>query len=133
MADEPLLSMCHLQDRKYAPALLVTATAERISRDETCDRFRTELDAVWHAHPRSSIILDLHEVQYISNVFLSVLVAVRKQLLAAGGRLVLCNLAPQVLDVFLVTRLASPSGKPPAVFAAAPDLESALKLLQRMG
>ena len=51
------------------------------------------------------MLLDLGNVKYVSSALLGALVGLHKELLAAGRRLILRNLRPQVLEVFLVARL----------------------------
>jgi anti-anti-sigma factor len=51
------------------------------------------------------LLLDFGNVAYLSSTALGLLLRLRKALHARGGRLTLCNLAPQVYEVFEVTRL----------------------------
>jgi anti-sigma B factor antagonist len=49
--------------------------------------------------------LDFGNVTYLNSSALGLLLRLRKALHARGGRLLLCHLAPQVYEVFKVTRL----------------------------
>jgi anti-anti-sigma factor len=51
------------------------------------------------------LLLDFGNVAYLSSSALGLLLRLRKALHARGGRLTLCNLAPQVYEVFEVTKL----------------------------
>ena len=53
----------------------------------------------------SELLLDLQNVRYVTSTGLTVLLALRRRLHAAGGRLSLCNPSPQVAQVLDVTRL----------------------------
>jgi anti-anti-sigma factor len=53
----------------------------------------------------SELLLDLQNVRYMTSTGLTVLLALRGKLHAAGGRLSLCNPSPQVVEVLDVTRL----------------------------
>jgi anti-sigma B factor antagonist len=49
--------------------------------------------------------LDFGNVAYLNSAALGLLLRLRKALHARGGRLTLCHLAPQVYEVFEVTKL----------------------------
>lgn len=51
------------------------------------------------------LLLDFHNVEYMSSAVLGMLVALNKQVKAAGGKLVLCGIAPQIREVFAITNL----------------------------
>jgi anti-anti-sigma factor len=64
-----------------------------------------QLVAVAEQPGRSPLVLDMSNVASVSSMALGMLVKLHKRWLAAGRRLTLCNLSPQVYDVFPVTRL----------------------------
>ncbi len=49
--------------------------------------------------------LDLREVEYLSSCMLGGLIVLDRKLQDAGGALTLCNVRPQVYELFLLTRL----------------------------
>jgi anti-anti-sigma factor len=51
------------------------------------------------------LLLDFSNIEYLGSVELGTLINLRKRLNAAGGRLTLINLNPQVYETFEVTRL----------------------------
>ena len=53
----------------------------------------------------SELLLDLQNVRYMTSTGLQVLLALRRKLHAARGRLILCNPSPQVVEVLDVTQL----------------------------
>jgi anti-anti-sigma regulatory factor len=57
--------------------------------------------------------------------------SLRRHLQEAGGRLVLCNLAPAVAQAFQTTRLISTSRSSTAGLEVKPDLASALASLNQ--
>jgi serine/threonine-protein kinase RsbW len=67
-----------------------------------------------------NILLDLSEVTFMSSSGLRALLLVRKDLLARGGELRLCNLQPHVYEVFSLTGFTQ-------VFAIHPSREDALQ------
>jgi anti-sigma B factor antagonist len=51
------------------------------------------------------IMLDFRSVEYLSSAFLGRLVELHSKVHAAGGRLVLCNVAPQIQEFFEITKV----------------------------
>jgi anti-anti-sigma factor len=62
------------------------------------------LSLVHGAEPRE-LLLDLQNVRYLTSTGLTLLLALRQKVQAAGGRLSLCNPSPQVAEVLDATRL----------------------------
>src|ERR671939_291961 len=51
------------------------------------------------------ILLNFSNVEYLSSAALGKLITLNKKLQQAGGRLILCNIDPQILEVFEITKL----------------------------
>ena len=51
------------------------------------------------------ILLNFSNVEYLSSAALAKLITLNKKLQQAGGRLVLCNIDPQIYEVFEITKL----------------------------
>jgi anti-sigma B factor antagonist len=51
------------------------------------------------------LLLNFGNVEYLSSAALGKLITLHKKLQAVGGRLVLCNIDPQIYEVFEITRL----------------------------
>jgi anti-sigma B factor antagonist len=51
------------------------------------------------------LLLNFGNVEYLSSAALGKLITLNKKLQAVGGRLVLCNIDPQIYEVFEITRL----------------------------
>jgi anti-sigma B factor antagonist len=51
------------------------------------------------------VILNFGNVEYLSSAALGKLITLNKKLQQAGGRLVLCNIDPQIYEVFEITKL----------------------------
>src|SRR6516225_8103622 len=51
------------------------------------------------------LLLNFGNVEYLSSAALGKLITLNKKLQAAGGRLILCNIDPQIYEVFEITRL----------------------------
>jgi anti-sigma B factor antagonist len=51
------------------------------------------------------LLLDFAEVRFLSSVALGVLITLKHRVDAAGGQLKLCRLAPDLLELFRLTRM----------------------------
>lgn len=52
---------------------------------------------------RQRLLLDFAELQYISSAGLRIVLLAAKKMKAAGGRLALCSLNPQIAEVFEIS------------------------------
>jgi anti-sigma B factor antagonist len=51
------------------------------------------------------LLLNFGNVEFLSSAALGKLITLNKKLLAAKGRLILCNIDPQIHEVFEITKL----------------------------
>jgi anti-sigma B factor antagonist len=54
---------------------------------------------------RRKLLLNFGNVEYLSSAALGKLITLNKKLQSHGGRLILCNIAPQIYEVFEITKL----------------------------
>ena len=54
---------------------------------------------------RSKIVLDFSNVEYLSSAALGKLITMDKKVKAAKGKLRLCNVRPDIYEVFAITKL----------------------------
>jgi anti-sigma B factor antagonist len=54
---------------------------------------------------RKKLLLNFRNVEYMSSAVLGMLVTLNKKVHAAGGKLVLCSIDPQIREVFEITKL----------------------------
>lgn len=54
---------------------------------------------------RRKVLLNFGNVEYLSSAALGKLITLNKKLQTAGGRLILCNIHPQIFEVFEITKL----------------------------
>src|ERR1700756_3944579 len=54
---------------------------------------------------RRKLLLNFGNVEYLSSAALGKLITLNKKVQSAGGRLILCNIDPQIREVFEITRL----------------------------
>jgi anti-anti-sigma factor len=81
-------------------------TGPRVCLDEsTAFRAREDLFAIAGEPSHSPLLLDFGNVRYVSSAALGALVCLHKGLLAAGRRLTIYDLGPEVYEVFAATGL----------------------------
>jgi anti-sigma B factor antagonist len=54
---------------------------------------------------RSAVLLNFVDVEFLSSAALGKLITLDKKVKAAGGKLKLCNIRPQIYEVFAITKL----------------------------
>jgi anti-sigma B factor antagonist len=54
---------------------------------------------------RTKLLLNFGNVEYLSSAALGKLITLNRKVNQVGGKLVLCNIAPQIYEVFEITRL----------------------------
>ena len=54
---------------------------------------------------RLKLLLNFSNVEYLSSSALGKFITLNKKVSKAGGRLILCNIAPQIHEVFEITKL----------------------------
>jgi len=54
---------------------------------------------------RSKLLLNFSNVEYLSSAALGKLITLNKKVNSSGGKLILCNIAPNIYEVFEITRL----------------------------
>ena len=54
---------------------------------------------------RRKLLLNFSNVEYLSSAALGKFITLNKKVNAAGGRLILCNIDPQIYEVFEITKL----------------------------
>ena len=64
-----------------------------------------ELFAMVDSDARTKIVLDFELVEYLSSAALGKLITMNKKVSAAGGKLCLCNIQKEILEIFQLTRL----------------------------
>ena len=115
------------------PVVVLTLTAGQIQGDDLADQLRSELlaVAVQTQAPPVNVVLDFAAVTFLTSTGFRPLLSLNRLLRQQHGKLLLCNLAPEVLEVFEVTRLVNTRGGGRAPFEVYPDVPSAVASLYR--
>ena len=111
------------------PLVVLRLRETQLNSETTSERLRDELLALYLQSSAVNAILDLRTVTYLSSAGFRPLLSLNRQIRERGGRLVLCNLRPEVEEIFTVTRLVDPTGKERTAFLLQPTLGAAVNHL----
>ncbi len=78
---------------------------KKILDEANIESLGLELFALVDKDGRRNIILDFSLVEYLSSAALGKLITMHKKVSTAGGKLTLCNIQKDILDVFKITKL----------------------------
>jgi anti-anti-sigma factor len=120
-----------VQSRVQDGVLVVTITEPRLHGDKVTHGLRRDLQALIDSASATRVVLDFGSVVSLSSEAFRPLLSLRRRLSEAGGRLVLCNLSPQVAQAFQATRLVGGLRTSSAAFDVQPDIDSAIGSLTR--
>jgi anti-sigma B factor antagonist len=121
----------HLNARLEDGVLVLRLTGEHLQDERAAHELLQELGAMVDHYRARQVVVDLENIRYISSVAFRPLLNLRRKLVEAKGRLILCNLSSVVGDVFYTTRLVSPTGSFHAPFEMEKDVASAITALKR--
>jgi anti-anti-sigma factor len=119
----------HLKCSLVDDVLVLTITETHFQGDRQAEAARQAmLDALSHSGAKK-VVIDLQTVKYLSSVGFRPLLTLRRRLQEIGGQMVLCNLSPEVTEVFRSTRMISTGRSSSSPFVAQSDLAAALASL----
>jgi anti-anti-sigma factor len=121
---EPVFA--HISCRKEAGILVVILKDQKIQGDDLGDLLRQELLDAVQSYNTNQLVIDFQYVTYLSTAGFRPLLSLHRKLHETRGRMIFCNLSSSTLEVFVVTRLISPTRTSTAPFEAAGDLADAL-------
>lgn len=84
---------------------VVNFTDRKILDDQTIQAIGEQLYSLVDEVGRRKILLNFANVEYLTSAVLGKLIALNNKLKAVGGRLILCNIDPQIYEVFEITKL----------------------------
>jgi anti-anti-sigma factor len=112
------------------PVLVVRLAVAELRGDELADEVREQLLTLYHRAQPAGMVIDFQGVTYLSSAGFRPLLSLQRAVRERGGRLVLCNLDPNVAEVFSVMRLIG-GGVSRATFEVQPDVPAAAASLYR--
>ena len=84
---------------------VVNFTDKKILDEQNIQIIGEQLFSLVDELGRRKLILNFSNVEYLSSAALGKFITLNKKVNAAGGRLVLCNIDPQIYEVFEITKL----------------------------
>jgi anti-anti-sigma factor len=118
-----------LQSSLEQNVLVLTITQARIQGEEAAQVLRDEMRAAVENAGVNRVVVDLQHARYLSSVAFWPLLSLRRQLLEAGGRLMICGLSGDIEDIFRTTKMISTGGAVDAPFEVAEDAADAVARL----
>src|ERR1700676_3398029 len=84
---------------------VVNFTDRKILDEQNIQLIGEQLFSLVDEAGRKKILLNFGNVEYLSSAALGKLITLNKKLQSVGGRLILCNIDPQIYEVFEITKL----------------------------
>ena len=105
LLDEPEVERVYMSANLYrlskaGSVHIVDLTLPQTLDIDEFDRLNESILEVIRGEPDGQWVFDLTEVAYMGSAALGLLVNLRQQIKQSGGRLVLCGLSPQMLQIF---------------------------------
>ncbi len=119
----------YLISRTEQGVLVLSITATSVEGEEVPEALRQEMLAAVERARAGKVVVDFQRTQYISSAAFRPLLALRRKLQEAGGRLVVCGLNPVVGDVFYTTRMINAGASVSAPFDMESDVPAAVARL----
>ncbi len=89
------------------PVHVVEIQQSRLTDESRLDDIREQILAIDGDKSGADILIDLAQAEFLSSAALGMLGMIHRKTWAAKGRLRLCGIRPEVLQVFQVTKLDS--------------------------
>jgi anti-anti-sigma factor len=113
--------------------LVLAVTQQSIQGEEAAQQLGDEMQRALESAGVNRVVVDLQHVRYLSSVAFWPLLSLRRQLLNAGGRMIICGLSEDLEDLFMTTKMISTGGAVDAPFEVAPDAAAALAKMNEGG
>ena len=94
-----------LEVEAIGDVLVVNFVDKKILDEQNIQVIGEQLFGLVDQDGRRKLLLNFGNVEYLSSAALGKLITLNKKLQAAGGRLILCNIDPQIYEVFEITKL----------------------------
>jgi anti-anti-sigma factor len=111
------------------PVIVLRIEPSQLVGDLIAEALREEFLTARQRVAARHVVVDFQTVTYLSSASFRPLLSLLREVRAQSGRLVLCNLNPDVHEVFTVTRLISSHGSAPAAFEVQADVPAAIASL----
>jgi anti-sigma B factor antagonist len=103
MSSQPRRRRLEVED--LGDVTVVSFTDRKILDEQNIQVIGEQLFGLVDDLGRKKLLLNFGNVEYMSSAALGKLITLNKKVQAAGGRLVLCKIDPQIREVFEITKL----------------------------
>ena len=103
MAEQPRRRRLEVED--IGEVTVVNFTDRKILDEQNIQVIGEQLFNLVDEAGRKKILLNFANVEYLSSAALGKLILLNNKLKTTGGRLILCNIDPQIYEVFEITKL----------------------------
>jgi anti-sigma B factor antagonist len=90
---------------KLGDVTVVCLTDRKILVEQSIQAIGEQLENLVSEAGGKKLLLNFRNVEYMSSAVLGMLVMLNKKIRTAGGKLVMCNIDPQIREVFTITKL----------------------------
>jgi anti-sigma B factor antagonist len=94
-----------LRTDESAGVTVVQFVDKKILDEANIQQIGEEMFALVDQDKRRKIVLDFSNVEYLSSAALGKLITMNKKVKQAKGQLKLCEIRPQIYEVFIITKL----------------------------
>jgi anti-sigma B factor antagonist len=103
MSSQPRRRRLEVED--IGDVTVVNFTDKKILDEQNIQIIGEQLFSLVDDLGRRKLLLNFSNVEYLSSAALGKFITLNKKVNAAGGRLILCNIDPQIYEVFEITKL----------------------------
>ncbi len=103
MSTQPKRRRLEVED--IGDVTVVKFTDRKILDEQNIQTIGEQLFSLVDESGRKKLLLNFGNVEYLSSAALGKLITLNKKVQAAGGRLALSNIDPQIYEVFKITKL----------------------------
>ncbi len=112
--------MSQVKVEEQIGGIVLQLKGQFIGGDET-DELRNVLKTITEQN-KSKLIINMEKVTYLNSTALGVLISTHATMVKKGGKIILCNLAKSIENIFVITKLT-------LVFDIADNLDSAITMI----
>ena len=105
MSSQPAPRRRRLEVEDVGDIAVVNFVDKKILDEQNIQMIGDDLFRLVDELGRRKVLLNFANVEFMSSAALGKLITLNKKLQQAGGRLVLCNIDPQIHEVFEITKL----------------------------
>jgi len=98
-------TVARLQISSNKSVQIVEFADSRILDELNINEIGQTLDDLLKSHERPKLLLDFNNVDHLSSAALAMFITVNNLVKQLNGQLRMCNIRPQIFEVFVITRL----------------------------